>query len=38
MFDEGLRVAISDTLTNCEHKGEFVKTVLERLGEYETIS
>lgn len=37
MFDEGLRVAISDTLTNYEHKGEFVETVLERLGEYETI-
>lgn len=38
MFDEGLRVAISDTLTNYEHRGEFVETVLERLGEYETVS
>lgn len=36
MFDESLRAAITDTLASYEHRGEFIKTVLGELGEYET--
>lgn len=36
MFDESLRVAITDALANYEHRGEFIEIVLGELGEYET--